>query len=84
MSKARLPGECLAGPWAGEAWFGVCPLSMVPCSGHRESRRASLPQEASMVQKWVGEGYSGDTLGTETLGGLGSTHSAQSGGDRTL
>lgn len=49
-----------------------------------ESHRASLPQEASVVQKWAGEGYSGDTLGTETLGGLGSTHSARSGGDRTL
>lgn len=84
MSKARLQGECLAGPWAGEAWFGVCPLSRVPCSGHMESRRASLPQEASVVQKWAGEGYSGDTLGTETLGGLGSTHSARSGGDNSV
>lgn len=83
MSKARLQGECLAGPWAGEAWFGVCPLSRVPCSGHMESHRASLPQEASVVQKWAGKDYSGDTLGTETLGGLGSTHFARSGGDRT-
>lgn len=60
MSKARLPGECLAGPWAGEAWFGVCPLSMVPCSGHMKSRRASLPQEAA----WYRNGLVRVTQGT--------------------
>lgn len=88
MSKARLPVSVWLDPGAGGSllaggWVSRWPTG--PLFWPHEESEASLPQEAAQGRNGLGGGLlRGHTLGTETLGGLGSTHSCPEWGHRTL